>query len=468
MAKILLINPNYYEAIFSKSKVKGAISKGTIPLGLACIAAPLVNKGHEVKLLNLNLADDSVQSLKSMLSEYRPDVVGITATTPLIKSVYTLATDIKRFDQNILVVAGGPHPSALPAEVLAESELDCVVKGEGDYIFARLVEEGLSPALPNVFYKNERGEIITPNNQHAMVEDLDELPFPAYELFDIKNYYQPRISSRKQPLAYLETSRGCYARCIYCNKNIHGFKVRMKSPMKVVDEMERTLNLGFQEIHIIDDIFTANMTRAYQICEEILRRGLDFPWYPRGGIRVDRVNPELLKIMKKAGCYRIPYGIESGSQRILDVIKKSITLEQAEDAVAMAKQAGLETECYFMIGLPTETVEDIEKSIDFAIKLDPDYTKFAITIPLPGTPMFTDMEKDGRIKTHNWDKYNFAIPPRELYDHDTLSWKDMDRYYTLSHRKFYFRPRYILRMIYKTIRNGTFWGHVKAFLQTRW
>ena len=242
----------------------------------------------------------------------------------------------------------------------------------------------------------------------------------------------------------------------------------MKSPDRVIEEMERMLVLGFREIHIIDDLFTADMKRAYEICEKIIKNKLKFPWYPRGGIRVDRVSPELLKIMKRAGCYRIPFGVESGSQRIIDAVKKGISLEQAEKAVAMAKREGFETECYFMLGLPTETEDDIKKTIDFSIKLDPDYAKFAITIPLPGTKMFEDMNAKGQIKTRDWEKYNFSVPPKELYDHDSLSWETIEKYYDLSHRRFYFRPGYIIRMAVKTILNGTLLAHIKAFLKTRW
>jgi len=467
MSRVLLVNPNYYDEIFSKSKVRAAISRGTTPLGLACIAAPLVEIGHKVKILNQNLAGNPDGLLRKELAEFKPDFVGLTSTTPLIKKVYQIASIVKGIDDKIFVVAGGPHPSAIPEDVLNESEIDCIVQGEGDFILKQIVENGPSQSIPNLFFKKD-GKILMSEVQNYFIKDLDVLPFPSYELVDIKKYRQPQISSRKQPLGYIETSRGCYSKCTFCNKNIHGFKVRMKSPMKVVDEMERMLNMGFREIHIIDDIFTADMNRAYTICEEILKRGLKFPWYPRGGIRVDRVNLDLLKIMKKSGCYRIPFGIESGSQRVIDVINKRITLEQAENAVRLAKEAGLETECYFMIGHQTETEEDIRKSIDFAIRLDPDYVKFAIAIPLPGTPMFDDMYRKGQIKTKDWDKYNFSVSPKELYDHDTLSWETIDKYYDISHKRFYFRLDYILRMIYKTSMNGTIFGHIKAFFKTRW
>lgn len=467
MSRVALINPNYYDDIFAKSKVRSAILPGVIPLGLACIAAPLLKAGHEVKILDLNIEKYAAEYLQKQIKEFRPQFVGITSTTPLIKKTYHITKLVKRINKEIFVIAGGPHPSALPREVLEESEIDCVVKGEGDIIFKSIVEKGISEDINNIFFKKDGG-IVSSKVQSEFIKDLNSLPPPAYDLLDISRYRQPLISSRRSPLAYLETSRGCYGRCIFCNKNIHGFQMRMKAPSRVVDEMQRAIDLGFREIQVIDDIFTADMLRAQAICEEILRRGLKCFWYPRGGIRVDRVNLDLLKIMRKAGCYRIPFGIESGSQRIIDLIDKKITLQQAEEAVALAKKVGLETECYFMLGLPTEQEEDIKKTINFAIRLNPDYVKFAVTVPLPGTQMFDIMEAKGQIKTRDWEKYNFAVSPRELYNHDILSWEIIDKYYSLSHKKFYFRINYILKMFYRTLRNRTLLAHVRAFLGTQW
>lgn len=467
MARVALINPNYYEEIFRGSKVRAAISAGTTPLGVASLAASLMKGGHDVRIFDLNIVESPEDYLKNRLKEFKPAFVGITSTTPLIKNAYRLASLIKDIDRTIFIMAGGPHPSALPEDVLKESEIDCVVRGEGEFIINRIVEEGPHRSIPNIFYK-EKGAIAASDVKHDFITNLDELPYPAYELFDIKSYHQPHISSRREPLGYLESSRGCCFGCVFCNKNIHGYRVRMKSPARVVDEMERMLRLGFKEIHVIDDIFMFDGKRAIAICEEILRRKLKFPWYPRGGARVDKVDRQVLAMMKKAGCYRIPFGIESGSQRILDVINKKITLEQAKRALALTKEVGLETECYFMLGLPTETEEDIKLSIDFAIKLDPDYVKFAITTPLPGTPMFDKILAEGRIKTLEWEKYTFSTLPRELYSHDTLPWDVIEKYLDISYRRFYFRPKYILRMIYKTARSGMLLGHAKAFLNTKW
>ncbi|MEW5758319.1 MAG: radical SAM protein [Candidatus Omnitrophota bacterium] len=467
MKKVLLVNPNYYEEIFSHSKVKSAISRGITPLGLISVAAPLVNAGHRVKIIDLNNLNANDNTLHNEIINFKPDIVGITTTTPLIYNAYRISSLVKKINNKILVVVGGPHVSALPEEVLIESQIDCVVRGEGDYILKMIAESGINVDIPNIYFK-KNNEVVASKIQNFVVKDLDSLPFPAYDLLNIKSCRQPKISSRKDPIGYLETSRGCYGRCIFCNKNIHGNVVRMKSPEKVVEEIEKMLELGFKEIQIIDDIFTVDMKRAFRICEIIIEKKLKFPWYPRGGIRVDRINIELLRIMKRAGCYRIPFGVESGSIRILNIVNKMITLKQVEEAVESAKNAKLETECYFMLGNPTENEVDIKKSIDFAIKLNPDYAKFAIAIPLPGTQMFNLMLSRGQIKTKDWEKYNFSVSPQYLYDHDVLSWNTIYKYYNLSHKKFYFRIDYILRMIYKTLLNRTIFAHISAFLKTRW
>ena len=152
----------------------------------------------------------------------------------------------------------------------------------------------------------------------------------------------------------------------------------------------------------------------------------------------------------------------------LDIINKNIELGQAEDAICLAKGAGLETECYFMLGLPSETEQDIRKTIDFAIKLNPDYAKFAITIPLPGTQLFDSVQAAGKILTRDWDKYSFAGSLRDIYVHDSLTWEQIENYYHLSHKKFYFRMDYVLRMAYNSLTKGLFLDHCKAFLKTKW
>lgn len=465
--KTLLINPAYYLSIYTNSKIKAGLGQATPTLSFACIAAPLLEKQFPVKFIDLNIASDPSALLQETVSLYKPDIVGISATTATFYLAYEIAAQVKAISPATIVVLGGPHASALPEEVLSHKEIDCVVVGEGDFSLLQIAKEGLHDLIPNVIFRSNE-KIVYSRELNFSIKNLDDLPFPAYELFNIPQYTQPKLNSRKSPVGHMETSRGCYAKCVYCNKNVHGFKFRTKTSKRVVDEMEHMLKLGFREIHIYDDVFTADMSRVHRICDEIINRKLVFPWFPRGGIRVDCVDESLLRKMKAAGCYRLPFGVESGSQRILDVIKKNITVEQVIEAVRLAKKIGLETECYFMIGLPSETVEDINKSIALAIKLNPDYCKFAKTIPLPGTPMFDQMEKEGRIKTRDWRYYNYSSQICKLYDHDTLTSEDIEKYHNLAHLKFYFRPKYVFLMIIKTIRKRTFWAHVSSFIKTNW
>lgn len=465
--KILLISPDYFRDVYGKSKQRAVLPRGIPILGLACIASPLVKSGYDVSILDLNLYDNPKDALHTRLREYKPDVIGLTATTAVAHKIVSIAALAKNVIPSVTIVAGGPHPTALPADLLKRSHIDIVVLGEGEKVF-QLIAEGKSlKDIPSIYYKDNGSVTQSDIQKSAVIEEMDSLEFPAYFLYDINKYTASKIFARRSPLAFMETSRGCYSHCVYCNKNIHGYKLRQKSPKRVVDEMEYLLKLGFKEIHIIDDVFTADMKRAYEVCEEILRRGLKFPWYPRGGIRVDRVNGELLGIMKRSGCYRIPFGIESGSQRVIDVIKKKITLRQAEDAVRLSKAAGLEVECYFMIGLPTETERDILSSIAFARKLDPHYVKFAITLPFPGTEMFDEMVKSNRIKSFRWEDYNFSNP-RNIYEHDNLSWKQLEYYYAKCHRDFYLRPVYMMKSLYRSVMGGQFMAHLEAFLTTKW
>ncbi|MBN1823301.1 MAG: cobalamin-dependent protein [Endomicrobiales bacterium] len=467
MAKVLLINPPYYETIFKHSKTKSALGRGVLVMWPATIAATLMEKGHEVRFLDLNLEADSGTALDEAIKGFKPDFAGLTCTTPLFATIKMLIERIKAVSEGICVVIGGPHATALPEECLKESKADIAVIGEGDFTMSDIAGRKPLGSINGISYKTSDGRIVT-NPKNSFIENLDSLPFPALQIFRINEYAYPAITAKASPVTAIETSRGCFSRCTYCNKNIFGYKFRTKSVKRVIDEMFRAKELGFNEIHIIDDGFTTDMNRADEICDEIIRRKLGLPWYVRGGIRVDRVSYELLSKMRKSGCYRIPFGIETGDPDVLKNIQKGIKLEQAENAVKWAKKAGMITEAYFMIGLPGETEESMRRTLAFAKKLNTDYVKFAITVPLPGTEMFKKLKEENRILTTDWSKYTFASSPECLFTHENLSWQKINEYYRKLHIAYYFRPSYILKMIVMTMIRGVFWGHVKAFFRTGW
>lgn len=464
--KLLLIVLPYYSLIFGKSAVKAVVSCATICLGLASVAASVIKAGCNVEILDLNLENEPLKALLKKLENFVPDYAGITFTTPLFGLAKEYSGIIKDNLPKITLIAGGPHASVLSVEVLEKTNFDIAVIGEGDSTILDILSGSELRNIKGISFK-ENGRIIS-NQSGEFILNLDNLAFPALDKFNIKRYVHPRIISRRNPVASMETSRGCFGRCCYCNKSIFGSKYRTKSAGRVIEEMEYILSLGFREIHLVDDVFTADKNRAKAICEGILQKGLDISWYPRGGVRVDTVDKELLTLMKKAGCYRIPFGIESGNQGVLDLTHKNISLEQTIAAVGMAKAAGIEVEGYFMLGLPGETQNSLKDTLRFSTSLNLDFAKFAITVPLPGTPLFNELSEKNYIKTTDWVKYNFATPPGEIYDHPSVSWKVIQRYYKLAPRKFYFRFSFIVKRFIKSLRNGQLIDDIKIFLKTRW
>jgi len=450
MGKILLINPPSSLKAYSKSKIRAAIP--TIPLlSLATLASPLIKDGHEVEILNLPLSTKPDVDLKRKLESFSPTDVGITFTTPLFPEAAEISRAIKNYDPAIRVIGGGAHASALPSESLRDSELDIVAVGEGDVTLPEIISSEDISSIEGIYYKNN-GEIKSTSSR-ALIKDINNLLFPSWELYDLKKYHSPRLTSRKNPVGPIETSRGCVYGCTYCNKDIFGRRFRTKSAERVVSEIEYMLDVGFKEIHIWEDNFTIDLDRAKKICDLIVERGLDFPWNMFTGIRVDRIDREFFEKAYNAGCYSVSFGVESGNQKLLDNIKKGITLDQIRAAFKMAKDVGMETIGFFMIALPGETIETMEETIEFAIELDPDYTKVTMTLPFPSTPLFDQLEKEGRIKTRDWSKYNFHSTT-EVYDHPTLDWETIQEYYDLFYRRFYFRKNYILRRIKRGMLNG--------------
>lgn len=402
---ILLVNPPY-EVI----GVKESVSSVSVTLALATLAALTRARGRKVEVLDLNLSPEWEERFDRAMTRLRPDMVGLTFTTPVAPLAGQLARMARDYG-DVTVVGGGPHATAVPEDTIATGAFDAIAIGEAEACFDRMLVEETFEGIEGWFTRGMASACRSP-----MIDDLDTLPFAAVDLFEVDKYVYPARGARQNPVCLLETCRGCYARCTFCNKNIFGFKLRRKSASRVVDEMEFILDAGYGEIHIADDLFTADMRHAEAVCKEIMRRNLRFPWVPRSGLRVDRVSPRLLEVMAEAGCYHIPFGIESGNQHILDLVKKGITLEQVRDAVSFAKGAGMQTTGYFMIGIPGETRETMEDTLRFATDLELDFVKVGVCVPLPGTPMFDELSRENRIKTHDWGRYTYSTPPWDLIE----------------------------------------------------
>jgi len=462
--RVLMIVLPYYWQIFGDSMVRAAVSEGYMVLSVGVLAAAVRARGHEVKILDLNLVKDPATHFINFLADYRPSTVGVTFTTPLVRLAATYAALVKQHLPSCTVVCGGPHPSIKAEELLRETKFDVAVQGEGDHSFVEIVEGKPLEEIDGIaFLRDDR---FVPTKPRGVFWKLDELPMPAYDLYDVQRYNHPRVVARRNPVAAMETSRGCFGGCTFCESR--RTKFRTKSAERIVAEMEYALSLGYREIHLVDDLFTANLKRAKEVCRQIIDRKLDVSWYPRGGIRVDGVDQEVFDLMKRAGVWHIPFGIESGNQQVLDMTQKEVTLEEVRNAVRMAKKAGLETEGYFMFGLEGETEQSMKETIEFSLSLDLDYAKYAITIPLPGSVLFKDWDRRGLIKTKDWAKYTFSTPPEEIYTHPSLDPKLVYKYYHLAPRRFYLRPSYIYRRFIRGMKTGELLGDIKTFLRVNW
>jgi len=463
--KVLLVEPSDRD-FYREAKVK-EIVPNSASLTLATIAASILKAGHDVQVIDLGNFINPSAALKEKLESYAPNVIGVTASTPLFSKAAEVVEAAKKFNTDIIAIAGGPHVSGYPKESLERSKLDIAIMGEGDITIVDVLNDADLKKINGIAYKGKNGDAII-NEPRPLIENLDDIPLPAWHLFDISKCIVPKFVARNSPVSWLESSRGCPYGCVYCTKSIFKRIFRVKSVERVIKEIEHMKNFGFKEFHIADDCFTMDMERAEKICDEMIRRKINMPWVALTGIRVDRVNENLLKKMKEAGCYRLFFGIESGNQEILKRIKKNINLEQVRKAVKMASDAGIEAWGSFMIGLPGETEKTMQDTINFAKSLDLDMAKATITIPLPATELYHEYLSKGLMLSEDWNKFNMYTPARELYKHENLDWETIEKYYKKFYREFYFRPGYLWHRLVSDLKNGMLIEHIKVMLKTTW
>jgi anaerobic magnesium-protoporphyrin IX monomethyl ester cyclase len=416
------------------------------PMGLILLAAVLESKGYPVNLVDANFLGLKPADIVPLLGD--TDILGLTAMTPTVSRAIDIAREVKAARPGLTIVMGGPHATLLPAETMAVApEVDIIVRGEGEESFINLLSalEDRKP-LENVKGITYRKDGIVVNNPPSPeISDLDSLPFLAYHLLPLKSYKPHPPHGRAFPFAVLITSRGCPYNCGYCSKPVFGKRFRGQSPSRIADEIAWLQEkYGVREIAFYDDSFTLDMDRAYQICEEIINRRLNIIWSCE--TRVNLVDERLLRKMKQAGCYSISYGLESGSQEILDVIEKGTTIKQAVEAVRYTREAGIHVIGYFMIGSPGETPDTIRETIRFAKKLKVDFAQFSITTPFPGTRLYDLYLEEGGRPDIPWEDYVYAASSEGLapvFESDSLSREDIIRWESKAYREFYLRPSYI-------------------------
>jgi len=456
LANVLLINPSYQP---SYGGAKASIVNPIHPtLGLATIAATTLQRGHKVEILDMSWRPYDPDEIRKHIINCKPDVVGISATTPLMNQLRDISVLTKDISKEILVVGGGAHPTAMPEETLRESMLDAVCVGEADYSFADICDGQPFAKTSGLFFRD--GEEFHPTGLRPPIENLDELPMPAWELYDPKDYNRiSRLISRNPPVTMAEFSRGCVFRCDFCASKITmALGYRKKSPERCVEEVKRMYELGYREFLLADDIFTSDQKWASSVCEAIIDSGVYMYWSCTNGIRVESADDTLFETMRRAGCYRVSFGFESGSDRVLKAFGKGgrASVQQGREAVKMAKRAGMDTNGFFLLGLSPDDEESMNETIEYARKIPVDMMKFGIAIAFPGTAMFNDYQKKGLIRSFNWDQY-FIYTDKPLYAHEHLTYETIQQFMNKAYRRsILFNPGFILRRFIRGIRTREF------------
>lgn len=406
-------------------------------LGIGMLAASCRQSDLKVEILDLRLRHNSLELVTERIKITSPVFVGISAFTDEIVAAGILAKTIKEIFPSLPIVIGGPHASMMPTETLKEfKNFDIAVMGEGEETIldiAKVLINGNKYELeniPGVALRMDNGEIKL-NNARDAIEDIDKLPLPAWDLFEIPLYNR---------LFAVSTSRGCPYDCYFCAPHYLGKKVRVKSPFKVVDEIQYLVdNFGAKRIQFADAALSLLGERTFTMCDEIIRRGLNQKIEWDCETRADSLDLKLLKKMKEAGCRWIALGVETGSERILnEVIKKKETKEQIRQARTLARQAGLRVRGFFILGHYTETTDTIKETINFALELNPDALSFGLIVPNPGTELRELAEKNSggmKILNNNWQSYNqFNYDCFEL---ENLSLNELKKWQAKAYFTFY-------------------------------
>lgn len=462
---ILFINPPSAFGAYKSTKVE--VFRQVFPLlSFMSLSAFVKKHNFTTAILDLGIEDRPYELLRGKLKEIMPRFVGITSTTPLFFEVAEIARISREaLGQKVKIIYGGPHATALPEESLSNSEIDIAVIGEGEQTLLEILRGKNSSDINGIAYK-DNGKVFS-TSPREFINDLDALPLPDISLYDISRYHCSKLVSRGTPVLHMETSRGCPNNCSFCNKAIFRRQFRTKSPERVLAEIRYFMKSGAGELRVIDDQFATDIKRAKEICRMILRENIKIPWNLANGVRVDRVDQEFLDLAKRAGCYQVGIGFESGDQKSLDSIDKGIKLEQSAKCMEMVRKSGLESVGFFILGLPVDTEESLRRTINFAVKMMPTFAKATVALPLPGTRLFNQYDQEGRIKTRDWSKYNFH-KVGDVYEHPLLSQEVLKKYYNLFYRSFYFNPRFLKMRLAKSLADHTFWRDVyygaKTFL----
>lgn len=457
MSKVVLVNPPY--TVWDEAIPLPKTLENTTPsFGLCCLAAVLRGNGYEPKIVEAGALQFTLKQTLSYIMKERPSVVGFRASTVSFNNAALLAREIKEYNKEIVTIIGGPHVTSHPIETIRDfPQFDAGVVGEGEETLIELLEVINDKGIEKIddigqirgLVFRQKGEVRL-TAKRPYITDIDVLPMPAWDLLEeFPERYQPPLMSYKVlPVAAMVTSRGCPFQCIFCDRSVFGNHYRCYSADYVIRMIEHLME-RYRIKHIIfyDDLFAASKTRLRAICERIIDKGLNISW--TCDARVNTITPEGLILMRKAGCWEIAYGIESGSQKILDLVAKGITVEEIERGVRWTHEAGIKVKGLFMMGHPMETRETIKETINLAKRLPFDIINISKFTPFPGTEIYREASKYGQFN-NDWKKMNamtFVFIPHGFTEME-LEWE-----YKKAIAKYYWRPQKMLSLLISLLKD---------------
>jgi len=450
---VILINPPMtLEDRYGKDmKDFGAVSE---PLGLAYIAGYLEKMGIQVRIIDAPAQQMTAEDVVSDLSIPKEGIIGITILTTTFKAAQQLCQKIKAGYPQCTIVLGGPHSTVLPERTLEEiPEADIACIGEGELTLAAIAQTSSKDDLGDIegICYRHKGKIHR-NPDRSFIRNLDEIPPPARHLLPMDQYHL--TASRVSGDSFCPTiivARGCPFKCSYCSRTF-GRTFRAHSTARIIAEIKGLIDTyHIRQINIEADTLTVKKRFLKDLCQALIDNGINrqIKWTCES--RVDTIDGDMLELMRRAGCWQISYGVETGSQRLLDLINKGVTLNQVEAAFEMTKKAGISIRGFFMLGLPTETRQESMETIAFAKRIDPLWAQFTITVPYPGTKMFDDLDRSGQIKTYDWSCYNtwsgWKGEERIPFVPEGRTIEELAELQKMALRAFYLRPSVVWKFL---------------------
>lgn len=441
---ILLINP-YSQEIFG-------INEATVEVhvGLLNLAAFLENKGKKVGFLDANAMQMPQHEVIEIVRKTNPKVVGITVNIFSFLQAIRYTENIKNIANDITVVWGGPHPTIASDLCFKKSKVDFIVIGEGELTLYESLEQVLSKKgledVKGIVYRQEDGNIKM-NSPRERIKNLDGLPMPAYHLLPDLKYYRAFV--RKGPHMGIITSRGCPYQCIFCSNAVFKNAITMRSPENILEEIDFLVNrYHIRQIDILDDNFTMDKRRIDKFCDLLLSRNYKICINLQSGIRADRIDDILMKKLRKAGVFKVGFGVETGNKTVLAGVKKRLDLDKVLEASRLARKHGMFVVGFFMIGLPGDNEQTLNETIDFAIKMNPHIANFTMTIPFYGTELYKKIEQDGRFIVDTKDGISSGFyAAKSYFELGNLTPELMIKFYKLAYQKFYFRFTKIMDIV---------------------